>query len=304
MENRNMAVLAVLIVGVILIGAYTAGWFSGEKAEPPELTETPEPGEPTETPEPGETGEIQTLTIQGSTTVLPIVQKAAEKYMDQHPHVDIRISGGGSSVGVKSAGEQTTDIGMASREIKDEEKSSYPDLRLITIAKDGIALIVHPSNSIEKLTIEHIKGIYNGTYTNWSQVGGDDAEIVVVGRDSASGTREFFWKNVMDKEDFVRIMLEKNSNGAVKQTIIQTPGAIGYVGLGYLDDSVKAVNIHVDGKDIEPTIENIQNGSYPISRNLYLLIIGEPTGLAKDFIDFILGEEGQAIVAEEGFVPI
>jgi phosphate transport system substrate-binding protein len=305
MENRNMAVLAVVIVGVILIGAYAAGWFSGEKAEPykPETPE-PETGEPTETPEPGETGEIQTLSIQGSTTVLPIVQKAAERYMDAHPNVDIQVSGGGSSVGVKSAGEGTVDIGMASRAMKDEEKSTYPDLNPIAVARDGIALIVHPSNSVNSLTVEQIKGIYDGTYTNWSEFGGEDAEIVVVGRDSASGTREFFWEHVMNKKDFVPTMLEKNSNGAVKQTITQTPGAIGYVGLGYIDESVKALNVNVDGEEIAPTIENVVNGKYPISRSLFLLVQGEPTGLGKDFIDFILSDEGQAIVEEEGFVPV
>lgn len=288
MENKNMAIVAVVIVAVMLIGAYAAGWFGGE-------------AEPTE-PEPG--GEIQTLTIQGSTTVLPIAQKAAEKYMDLHPNVDIQVSGGGSSVGVKSAGEGTVDIGMASRAMKDEEKSTYPDLNPIVVARDGIAMIVHPSNTVNSLSVEQIKGIYNGTYTNWSDVGGEDAEIVVVGRDSASGTREFFWKHVMNKEDFVPIMLEKNSNGAVKQTVTQTPGAIGYVGLGYVDESVKALNVKTDGDEVEPTIENVINGSYPISRSLFMLVKGEPTGLAKDFIDFVLSDEGQAIVKEEGFVPV
>ncbi|MBU7025198.1 MAG: phosphate ABC transporter substrate-binding protein, partial [Theionarchaea archaeon] len=152
--------------------------------------------------------------------------------------------------------------------------------------------------------VEEVKGIYDGTYTNWSDLGGEDMEIVVVGRDSASGTREFFWEHVMKKEDFVAGMLEKNSNGAVKQTVSQTPGAIGYVGLGYIDSAVKALNIKVGDKEVEPTIENVKNGSYPISRSLYLLVDGEPQGLAKDFIDFILSDEGQAIVEEEGFVPV
>lgn len=278
MVNKKIAILAAIVV-VILIGAYAAGWFGGGR-------------------------KIQTLSVTGSTTVLPIAQKAAEKYMDMHSDVNILVSGGGSSVGVKSAGEGTVDIGMASREMKDAEKNGYPSLEPVVVAKDGIALIVHPSNAVVSLTVDQVKGIYSGTYTNWSEVGGEPLEIVVIGRDSASGTREFFWEHVMRKEDFVATMLEKNSNGAVKQTVSQTPGAIGYVGLGYVDETVKAVKIKSDVREVEPTVANVQNGSYPISRNLYFLVNGEPTGLIKDFIDFILSSEGQAIVEEEGFVPI
>lgn len=277
MVSKKIAILAV--IGVVIIIAYAAGWFGGGR-------------------------EIQTVSITGSTTVLPIAQKAAERYMDLHSDVNILVSGGGSSVGVVSAGEGTADIGMASREMKDEEKTDYPNVKPIVIARDGVALIVHPSNTVASLTVEEVKGIYNGTYSNWSQVGGKDMEIVVIGRDSASGTREFFWKEVMNKEDFVSTMLEKNSNGAVKQTVSQTPGAIGYVGLGYIDTTIKAVKIKESGKEVEPTVANVQNGSYPISRSLYMLVNGEPEGLVKDFIDFILSSEGQAIVEEEGFVPV
>jgi phosphate transport system substrate-binding protein len=278
MKSKNMAILAAVII-VIIIGAYAGGLFGG-----------------------GE--KIHTLSIQGSTTVLPIAQKAAERYMDLHSTVNIQVSGGGSSVGVKSAGEGTADIGMASREIKNEEKSEYPNLNPITVARDGIAIIVHSSNTVNRLTVEEVKGIYDGTYTNWSELSGEDIEIVVVGRDSASGTREFFWNEVMQKDDFVDIMLEKNSNGAVKQTVAQTPGAIGYVGLGYIDTTVKAVQIKSGDQYVAPTIENVKNGSYPISRSLYLLVNGEPAGLIKEFIDFVLSTEGQMIIEEEGFVPL
>ncbi len=266
------------IVGVIVIAAMLGGWFKTVKTE--------------------------TITIRGSTTVLPIAQRAAEAYMEEHPDVDIRVSGGGSSVGIQSVGEGIVDIGMASRDLKDEEKIRYPNLKPIVIAKDGIAIIVHPDNPVTSLTLEQIRGIYNGTYTNWKEVGGADEDIVVINRDSASGTREFFWEHVLEKDDFVATALEKNSNGAVKQTVSQTPNAIGYVGLGYLDNSVKAVKIKKDGKGIEPTVENVLNDEYPISRSLYMITNGEPKGLAKDFIDFVLSEEGQRIVEKEGFVPI
>ena len=271
-------VILVIPIAVIIIAAFTGGFFSSR--------------------------DIRTLSVTGSTTVLPIVQIAADEYMDMYGDVNIVISGGGSSVGVKSAGEKTADIGMASRDVKDSEKANYPALNSIVIAKDGIALIVHPSNSVNSLTVEEIKAIYKGKYTNWSELGGENMEIVVIGRDSASGTREFFFEHVMNREDFVTTMLEKNSNGAIKQTVSQTPGAIGYVGLGYLDETVKVLPVKKGTTAVEPTIANIQNGSYPIARSLYLLVNGEPEGLIKDFIDFILSPEGQEIVKEEGFVPV
>ena len=277
-KTKKIAFGVVGVIGMIIIATALSGCLEG--------------------------GEKQTITIRGSTTVLPIAQKAAEAYMDKHPNVDIRVSGGGSSVGIQSVGEGIADIGTASRDLKDEEKSRYPNLKPIVIAKDGIAIIVHPDNPVTSLTLEQIRGIYNGTYTNWREVSGPDEEIVVINRDSASGTREFFWKHVMQKDDFVATALEKNSNGAVKQTVSQTPNAIGYVGLGYVDNSVKAVKIKKDGMEIEPTVENVLNGEYPISRSLYMITNGEPKGIAKDFIDFVLSEEGQRIVEEEGFVPV
>ncbi len=247
---------------------------------------------------------IRTLTVSGSTTVLPVAQMAAEDFMNTDAGADIQVSGGGSSVGVKSVGEGTVDVGMSSRELKAEEKTAYPELTAHMIAKDGIAMIVHPTNNIQSLTIGTVKGIYDGTYTNWKELGGEDGEIVVIGRDSASGTREFFWEHVMEKGDFTANMLEMNSNGAVKQQVSQTPGAIGYVSLGYIDATVKALNMDVQGQPVEPTVENVLNGKYPVSRPLYLLTSGQASGLAKDYLEHLLGPAGQKLVAEEGFVPV
>jgi len=278
-NKRGVAIgAATSIVGIVIIAAALGGWFEDKN--------------------------VQTITVMGSTTVLPIVQRASEAYMEKHSDVDIRVSGGGSSVGIRAVGEGTADIGMASRDLKSSEKKEYPSLKKTVIARDGIAIIVHPDNPVSSLTLEQIRGIYNGTYTNWKDVGGPDMEIVVINRDSASGTREFFWKHVMHKENFVEGALEKNSNAAVKLTVSQTPGAIGYVGLGYVDASVKAITINVNGELIEPTVANVLNGSYPIARSLYLFTNGEPKGVVKEFIEFILSPEGQKIVEDEGFVPI
>ncbi len=248
--------------------------------------------------------ERTSIKVTGSTTVLPIAQKAADVYMGTHPNADIQVTGGGSSVGVQAAGEKTADIGMSSRDVKADELKKYPGMVITPIGKDGVAIIIHPGNSVTGLTTAQVKAIYNGNYTNWKEVGGPDLTIVVVGRDSASGTREFFTSSIMGGQNTVPTMLEKNSNGAVKQTITQTPGAIGYVGLGFIDNAVKAVRITTDTGAIEPTVDNVLSGQYPLSRSLYLLTSGQPTGLARDYIDFILSSEGQSLLAEEGFVPV
>lgn len=275
------------LVAVLVIALFAAG-----------CTQTgdggPSPTAPRET----------TLKVTGSTTVLPIAQAAADAYMADLATADIQVTGGGSSVGVQSIGEGTADIGMSSRDLKAEEKTKYPNLVTTTIANDGIAVIVHPSNTVASLTIAQIKAIYKGEITTWNEVGGPDQPVVVIGRDSASGTREFFSEKVMNKEDYVATQLEKNSNGAVKQTVAQTPGAIGYVGLGYIDAEITAVPVIVDGTPVEPTVANVVATTYPIARPLLMITQGAPSGLAKEYIDFILSPAGQKIISDEGFVPI
>lgn len=256
------------------------------------------------TPSAGDTQTIETLTVTGSTTVLPIGQAAAEAYMEINQYADIQVSGGGSGNGVQAVGTGTADIGMASRDLKASEAGEYPNLVQHVIAGDGIALVVYKDNPVDSLTLAQIKSIYKGEITNWNEVGGEDLEIVVVGRDSSSGTREFFYESVMDEEDFVATQLEKNSNGAVSQTVAQTPGSIGYISMGYLDDTLKAIDIDVDGTLIEPTVENVLSGTYPIARNLNMFTQGEASGLAADYLAFILSADGQKIVSDEGYVPV
>ena len=254
--------------------------------------------------QPAADGPAQTLKITGSTTVLPVAQAAADAFMKDHLNANIQVTGGGSSVGVQAVGEGIAEIGMSSRDLKPEERAKYRDLVDVTIANDGIAIIVHPSNMVRSLTMAQLKEIYAGNTTNWKDVGGPDMTIVVVGRDSASGTREFFSESVMKKQDFTPTQLEKNSNGAVKQTIAQTPGAIGYVGLGYIDADIRPVPINVNNALVEPTIANVVAKTYPIARPLIMITNGAPEGLAKTYLDYLLSPAGQAIVAEEGFVPI
>jgi phosphate transport system substrate-binding protein len=255
-------------------------------------------------------GQRQTIKISGSTTVLPIVQKAADQYMTMHPEADIQVSGGGSGVGIQAIGAKTVDIGMSSREVTKDEMTKYPSFVVTTVAQDGIAVVVNPSNEIRFITQDQIKNIYLGTTTKWTEINGANVpgtnnQIVVVGRDSASGTRTYFDETVLLKATPTKTMLEKNSNGAILQTIAQTPGSIGYVSIGFVSKDVKAVPIWYNAqKVVAPTIDNVKSRSYPVSRDLYVITNGQPSGLTGDFITYILGPEGQKIVADEGYVTI
>ena len=244
------------------------------------------------------TEDTETISIAGSTTVLPVAQAAAEEYMNQHSNADIQVSGGGSGVGATSVIGGTADIGMLSRDLKASEKEGNT-LKEFVVGKDGIALVGHPSNTVSDLSLEQVKAIYQGTITNWKEVGGADSEIVLIGRDSSSGTREFFTEFVLNKEDAAKEMQELNSNGAVAQAVSITPGAIGYVSLEYVDDSLKAFSIG----GVAPTVDNVISGIYEINRPLLMVTNGEPEGLAADYLAFILSEEGQQILKDSGFIP-
>jgi phosphate transport system substrate-binding protein len=244
------------------------------------------------------------LRVTGSTTVLPIAQIEADAYMDRNLKADVQVAGGGSSVGVQAIGEGTADIGMSSREISDAEKAKYPGLVPVDIATDAVVVIVNPANPVSALTLDQVRGLYNGTYQGWNSVGGTMTYPVTIGRDSASGTRVYFSEAVMKNEKYRADMREMNSNGAVKQTVAQTPGAVGYVGLGFIDSTVKPIAIYSNGVPVAPSIATVLAHKYPISRPLSMITKGQPAGLAKDYIDFILSDEGQKIVGEQGFVPL
>ena len=266
---------------------------------------------PVTTSAPVSTGQKQTLKISGSTTVLPIAQAAADAYMATHPDADIQISGGGSGVGIQAIGAKTVDIGMTSREVTSAEMTKYPAFVITPIAQDGIAVIVNPANTIQTITFDQIKQIYLGKITKWSQitgagVSGTNNQVVVIGRDSASGTRVYFEQSVLPANtNPIASMQELNSNGAVSQNVAQTPLAIGYVSIGFLSSSVKAVPIMgTNGVVSVPSVATVKDLTYPMSRDLYLITNGKPTGLAGDFINYILSPDGQKIVADQGYVPL
>jgi phosphate transport system substrate-binding protein len=244
------------------------------------------------------------ITIKGSTTVLPLVQIIAEVFMDRNPDIDISVQGGGSGVGIASLLDGTTDIATSSRKIKGKEITRAKEMNIepyeTIIAMDGIAVIAHPSNIKNYLTKEHVKAIYTGKASNWSEIGGENRKIVVISRDSSSGTFEAFEKLALDGERVRPDALTTASNQAVVMTVATSQSAIGYAGLGYLTRKVKSLRI--DG--VECTRETILAGSYPLSRPLFIYTNGVPKGLTKQFIDFILSAEGQKLTEEEGFVGI
>jgi phosphate transport system substrate-binding protein len=263
------------------------------------------PVAPAATIAPVSTGQMQTIKISGSTTVLPIVQKAADQYMAAHPDADIQVSGGGSGVGIQAIGAKTVDIGMSSREVTKDEMAKNPSFIVTSVAQDGIAVIVNPANTIQYITLDEAKDIYLGKITKWSEITGANVpntnnQIVVIGRDSASGTRTYFDETILLKATPTNKMLEKNSNGAVLQTVAQTPGSIGFV-----SKDVKALPIWYNAQKIVPaSLDNVKTKTYPVSRDLYVITNGQPSGLAGDFIKYILSADGQKIVADEGYVAL
>lgn len=244
------------------------------------------------------------LVIKGSTTVLPIAQKAAEAFMAQNPDVKISLSGGGSGNGIKAIIDGTAHIGNASRFIKSKEvslansKSVYPVP--FRVALDAIVPVVNAKNKVSDLTMAQLKDIYLGKIKDWKEVGGTPGKIVVISRDSSSGTFGVWKDLVMKKDRVIPSALTVPSNGGIVQAVAKTPGAIGYVGLGYLTDDLKTVKVN----GIEGTEENTLNGSFPIARGLFMFTKGWPKGDTMNFISFILSKKGQELVKEAGSIPL
>jgi phosphate transport system substrate-binding protein len=239
------------------------------------------------------------LNVSGSTTVLPIAETAAEMFQERNPGTSVLVAGIGSSAGIEAVASGQSEIGTSSRDLKDEEKA----LGLVDtpIAHDAIAVIVNPANKLEGLTKDQVARIFEGEITNWSELGGPDMAIGVVNRDEASGTREAFWKIVLGERPFDRTAAVLPGTGQVRFVVAQSRGAIGYISVGFVDRTVKA--LAVDG--VMPTEADIMSKRYPISRLLHFFTKGEPSGLAKRYIDFVLSSDvQQGVVREAGFLPI
>ena len=245
------------------------------------------------------------LVIKGSTTVLPIAQKCAEAYMHLYPDVKISISGGGSGNGIKALIDGSTDIADSSRFIKQKEvklaveKGRYPVP--FAVAYDCIVPVVHPTNSLDTLTMAQLKDIYMGKIKNWKKIGGPDRPVVVISRDTSSGTYEVWHKKVMEKERVFPGALLQASNGVIVQAVSKNKNAIGYIGLGYMNPGVKALMVN----RIKGSAATTLNGTFPISRPLYMFTAGWPKGDTLKFINYVVHpEKGQKQIGDAGFVPL
>ena len=237
-----------------------------------------------------------TITLAGSTSVMPFTEKLAEHFMLDHPEFVIDVQGGGSTAGIQAVVNNTVNIGMSSRDLSDKEKT----LNTITICHDGIAMIVHPQNSVRSLTLQQIKDIFNGRIKNWRELGGVDRRIDAVTREEGSGTRSAFEELVMKGKAIDDSIMVQDSNGSVKEVVATDPYAMGYISLGLVDQKVLSVTID----EVVPSIKSIKSGRYKIVRPFLYVTNGELDTYAKEFVDFILSKDGQKILIKEGLVSL
>jgi phosphate transport system substrate-binding protein len=248
--------------------------------------------------------------IKGSDTVLPLSQAEAERYLNKHPSSSVIVTGGGSGVGLSALLTGTTDIAQSSRRIKFDEKQQLQakgkTAKEVIIAYDALAVVVHPSNKVGRLTREQLEAIFTGKIRNWKDVGGADLKIVPYSRETSSGTYEFFKESVLKNKNYMNGIMSMPATGAIIQSVSQTKGAIGYVGLAYLNQEVKALHISYDGGKTytEPSVANAKNATYPIVRPLYYYYISASESSVKAFIDYVLSPTGQQIVSQIGFITV
>ena len=253
---------------------------------------------------------------KGSDTIVNLALAWAEQYQEDHPDIHLSVTGGGSGTGIAALINGTVDIANASRQIKSKEIKLAEEEGIqpveFVVARDAIAVIVNPENPVSELTLQQISDIYSGVYTNWSEVGGEDRPIVRLSRETNSGTHVYFLETVLrlgnkdNKTLFsTNTLLLPSSEGIIAE-VRQNPNAIGYDGLGYIPDDLKVIAIATKaGNDyILPSVETVNNGTYPIARDLYMYTNGEPTGAIKDYLDWIISAQAQEIVKKLGFVPI
>jgi phosphate transport system substrate-binding protein len=242
---------------------------------------------------------VSQVTLAGSTSVQPFGELLEEHYSAANPQAAaINVQGGGSTAGVQAAASGIADIGMSSRNLKEQELEL--GLQALPIARDAIAVIVHPSNTVSSLSTEQVRGVFSGGITSWSDLGGEEAPIVVVTREEGSGTRGAFEDLLMGDAAITTAALRQDSNGSVRLIVARHPAAIGYISLGIVDQRVKALCL--DG--VRPTTESVVTGEYTLARPFLFLWGAELSPAAQDFIAYVLGAEGQELLASEGLVPV
>lgn len=294
--TRISALLFSLMLAVVAVGC------GGDSEGTDTTAETN--GEATGTNE-----DAEVITQKGSDTMVLLAQKWAEVYGASNPDVEIQVSGGGSGTGISALINGTTQIANASRPMKEEEKVKMKekygtDPYEVAVAKDGITVYVHPDNALESLTLEQLRGIFEGNISNWNEVGGPDAPIVRYGRENSSGTYDYFKEVVLDKGDFSKETAALPGTAAVVNAVSKDPNGIGYGGAAY-SSGIKIVKLSADGGEaLEPSLENVSSGKYPLARDLYFYMAEPPFGKMKEFIDWILSDDGQQYTREMEYFPV
>jgi phosphate transport system substrate-binding protein len=278
MRNLRKGWLAIMFSSIFSLGAVSGLWAQGLESF---------------------TSLEGKIDIAGGTAHIPVMKDAAEQIMKVNPKIRLTVAGGGSGVGVQKVGAGLVNIGDTGRALTPAEIAKY-GLKTYPFAIDGVAVAVNPKNPVSALTSQQVRDIFAGKIKNWQEVGGPNAPIHLFTRDEASGTRETFWKKLLKKGPIEAKANIVASNGAMKMALEQDPQAIGYLGIGFVDQKVKGIKL--DG--VEPTQENAKKGTYPVTRLLYMNTKGEPTPLVKAFIAYIKGPEGAKIIQKHGFLPL
>jgi phosphate transport system substrate-binding protein len=287
----------------------------------PPATDSPATGDAkvggtTASPEGGATPAASggSLKVEGSNTILPLSQEWAKAFKAKSGK-DVTVAGGGSGQGITALVNGTTDIANASRPAKDDEKAEAKakgfEMFETAVARDGITIVVNPANPVKSLTMDQLKDIYTGKVKNWKEIGGADEKIIASGRDSSSGTYEYFMEDVLKKEKYRADMISTPSNNAIANNVSTQKGGIGYIGVAYASEFTKSgkikevpVSFKAGEPGLLPTEENVLAGKYPISRALFNYTKNKPEGDAKEYLDFVTGPEGQEIVKKVGYIPL
>lgn len=290
---KTYTVLILVVIGLVFLGIGCAGKNNeGSSAQN------------------ASSGGAQSISVKGSDTLLPLAQVEAEAFMNESGNAEksISVTGGGSGVGIAALIDKQVDIADASREITANETQNAQKNGVNpvphTIAYDGITVVVNPSNPVSNLTFAQVRGIYNGSISNWKDVGGQDKPIAVIARDSSSGTYKDFQTLAMNGDNYRPDALTQATTGGIVTEVSQNPNAIGYIGFAYLDNSTKALSLDKGNGSVSPTPETILSGAYPLSRALLMYTNGEPSGLTKEFIDYVLSDKGQSVASENRYIPL
>jgi len=282
---------SLVLTSIFLIAALLNGCGANEAAKTA----------PAPTPAPSDH-----MVIVGSTTLFPVAQKAVDAFQKRKPGIKINLQGGGSQIGINALVDGICDIAMSSRDLKEEEKEKLrkksAEAKGHIVAWDGIVPIVHPTNPVKNLTIAQLKDIYTGKVTDWKDVGGKKGAIVVVSRDDTSGTHEAWSELVLNHEPFVGAALPEISSQAVLEKVATTPGAIGYDGIDYVEGNSRVKSVSVDG--VKASAATVSDKSYKIARPIYMFTRGNPSAPVVEFVDLMLGREGQSFVKEAKLVPV